>query len=180
MIQPGMTLVFASDCGAKCASSMLCEGCGCCEVGSSEEKCCCCGGAEPTASGKNCCTRDTGSADFQKVTDKTLQSDETLDVNVIVISTTPPSVAAGPVANSGHARQVDVSSTCHCGVESPPLSESVPARPSVPTRDSVLVRHSDLVDLFGESGLLHTTSEVRRDDSPQPHFTQIQLCIWRL
>ncbi len=185
MIQPGMALALANecsanDCGAKCASSMLCEGCGCCEIASPIEKCYCCGGGERAAGGKNCCMRDTGSADSQKVADEMLQSDETLDVDVIVISTTPPSVAADPEANTGHATQVDVSSTCHCGVERPPLGESVPARPTAPTRDSVLVRHSDLVDLFGESGLSHAPSRVRGDDSPQPHFAQIQLCIWRL
>ena len=96
MIQPGMALVFASDCGAECASGFMCEGCGCCEVASPTEKCGCCGGGEQDGDG-SCCmsTSEPVEHDWtdEEWTDdemmaEDLAASETLELQVIVISTT--------------------------------------------------------------------------------------------
>lgn len=92
-----------------------------------------------------------------------------------------PEDARSDSATNEMAGDVEVTSTCGCGVESPPLGESAPARPSIPTRESVAIRHSDLADLFGGPVLPQRPISVRGEDLLlSPHFSQIQLCIWRL
>ncbi len=109
------------------------------------------------------------------------QPQETLELQIIVLSTTEAAVAADSDDAIGDATaEVEVTSNCGCGVESPPLGESAPARPTLPTRESVAVRHSDLADLFGGSVLPRRLFSVRGESVKQPHFSQIQLCIWRL
>ncbi len=80
MIQPGMALVFANDCGVKRASGYMCEGCRCCEVASPEDKCSCCGGGENADGDQGCCMDDTQSADAWDSPDEMTQSDETLQL----------------------------------------------------------------------------------------------------
>ncbi len=168
MIQPGMTLVFANDCGAKRASGHMCEGCRCCDVSSPERKCSCCGGGENAVGEKNCCLDDT-------------ESDETLELKVIVVSTIEPASVDGSESRVSESQPSEaVSSSCGCGVESPPLSESAPLRPTVPPRESVAIRYSGLADLFGASMLPRPTRCDVGEVLPSPHFSQVQLCIWRL
>ncbi|QDV83771.1 membrane or secreted protein [Planctomycetes bacterium TBK1r] len=178
MIQPGMALAFTNDCGANCASDFMCEGCGCCEVSSPEEKCCCCGGGDNAEGGKSCCMGGTESEDSWDSPEVT-QPEETLELQVIVLSTTE-AAADSDDAIGDAAEEVEVTSTCGCGVESPPLGESAPARPTIPTRESVAIRYSDLADLFGGSVLPRCPLSVRGESIKQPRFSQIQLCIWRL
>lgn len=176
-----MALVFASDCGAKCASGYMCEGCGCCEVSSPEDKCSCCGGGENANGEKSCCIGKMESEDSWDSSDEKMQSDETLELKVIVISTAEPAAVDGCEAGAGASQASDqVSSTCGCGVESPPLGESAPSRPTVSPRESVAIRHSDLVDLFGGSMLPRPRRRDVGEALPSLHFSQIQLCIWRL
>ncbi len=180
MIQPGIALVSANDCGADCGSSFLCEGCGCCKVASPEDKCCCCGG-EHSDGEKSYCMGGTESEDFWNSFDEIVHADETLELKVTVISTTEPAAIDGcePVAGSSQASDL-VFSTCGCGFESPPLGESVPSRPTVSQRQSVAIRHSDLVDLFGGSMFPRPRRRDVGEVLPSPHFSQVQLCVWRL
>ncbi len=109
------------------------------------------------------------------------QPQETLELQLIVLNTTETAVAADSDDAIGNATaEVEVTSTCGCGVESPPLGESTLARPTISTRESVAIRHSDLADLFGGSVLPRRPFSVRGESIKQPHFSQIQLCIWRL
>jgi hypothetical protein len=180
MIQPGMALAVANDCGANCASGFMCEGCGCCEVSSPEEKCCCCGGGEKDEGVASCCMGGTESGDSWASPEVT-QPEETLELQVIVLTTAEAAVAADSDDAMGDAAaDVEVKSTCGCGFESPPLGESAPARPTIPTRESVAIRHSDLADLFGGIVLPRRPLCVRGESIKQPHFSQIRLCIWRL
>tara|TARA_A100001391_G_scaffold199227_2_gene181887 strand:- start:527 stop:1075 length:549 start_codon:yes stop_codon:yes gene_type:complete len=181
MIQPGMALALANDCSVKCASAYVCDGCGCCQVASPEQKCSCCDGGEPAAAEKTCCMGEAESDSAADSSVEMTQSDEILELQVITISTAEPSVAAdSDVAMSGEIADVELTSTCRCGVESSPLGESAPARPTLPIRDSVAIRHSELDDLFGGPLLPQRPSSVRSEDFMRPHFSQIQLCIWRL
>ena len=185
MIQPGMALIFANDCGAKSASGLMCEGCGCCEVASPEEKCCCCGG-EQIAGDKSCCMGEDESNDsWESASTETpslmAQSVETLELKVIVISTTEPSDTVDCNANlNAVPADVEVSSSCGCGIDSVPLGESAPARPTISPRDSVAIRHADLIDLFGGSTFPRPRCRDFGGVSSPPHFSQIQFGIWRL
>lgn len=109
------------------------------------------------------------------------QPEETVELQVIVLSTTKPAVAAdSDDAIVDVMVGAEVTSACGCGVESSPLGESAPARPTIPTRESVAIRHSDLADLFGGSALPRRPFSVCGESVKQPHFSQIQLCVWRL
>lgn len=181
MIQPGMALVFASDCGAECASGFMCEGCGCCEVTSPTEKCGCCGGGEHDGDGSCCMSASEpvqhGWADEQCAEDETMAEDlaaiETRELQVIAISTTDTDAV-----DEIQAREV--TSACHCGMESQPLGDSSPSRPTIDRRVSVAIRFADLATIFGDAH----TKPPRRLQSELPNsparFSQIHLCIWRL
>ncbi|QDV47498.1 hypothetical protein Enr13x_74080 [Stieleria neptunia] len=176
MIQPGIALVFSSDCGSECASGLMCEGCGCCEVSSPTEKCGCCGGGDQDGDG-SCCIA-TSQRPNQEWTEKEMMSGEpeageTLELQVIVIST----------ANAGETddqQAREVTSTCHCGMESQPIGDSSPTRPTIERRDSVAIRFADLSTIFGDAVLI--PPRLFRGDalnSPE-RFSQFHLCNWRL
>lgn len=43
MIQPMVVTAIGASCGQKdCVESLICQGCGCCEVAMADDKCCCC------------------------------------------------------------------------------------------------------------------------------------------
>lgn len=180
MIQQGMALAFANDCGAECASGFKCEGCGCCEVASPTEKCGCCDG-EQDGDG-SCCLSTSEAVEHSwaeqewtddEMTVEDLAASETLELQVIVISTTD-----ADAVDESQAREV--TSACHCGMESQPLGDSSPSRPTIERRDSVAIRFADLATIFGDTHA--RPPRLLRDgaaDSPA-HFSQIHLCIWRL
>ncbi|TWU15143.1 membrane or secreted protein [Allorhodopirellula heiligendammensis] len=182
MIQPGMALARASECGAKdcgatCASTDTCDGCGCCQVATPELKCSCCDVGERSADKNDCCREEADSDTPERIS----LSGGTLELKTIVISTAEPSLDTRlGIAIPNSTGDVDISSTCHCGVESSPLGEPAPTRPTIPPRDAVAIRHSDLADLFGGQHLPRRPRNDRGVDCVRPHFSQIQLCMWRL
>lgn len=178
MIQPGMALALANECSANCAFDYVCDSCGCCQVASPEQKCSCCSG-ERAADEKDCCMFGAEPKVAADNPVEITQSGEIQELQVITISTTEPSVTAES-AMSDAVSNAEVTSTCRCGVESSPLGEPAPVRPTIPIQESVAILHSDLADLFGGPLVAQRPSSVRDEDFLRPHFSQIQLCIWRL
>ncbi len=178
MIQPGIALAFANDCGEECSSSFTCEGCGCCEVATQAEKCDCCGGGSQVGSSGGCCKDSSGSSAPDEFTrdDCDLDSGEALELKVIVISTTESVISS----DSQEPDNNQVVSGCHCGFESQPIGDSSPVRPTVEQRDSVAVRFADLATIFG--GVVPRPPRIAGSDEAMspPRFSQIHLCIWRL
>tara|TARA_R110002073_G_scaffold149534_11_gene303311 strand:+ start:12960 stop:13478 length:519 start_codon:yes stop_codon:yes gene_type:complete len=171
MIQPGMALVFANDCGANCAKTFTCDGCGCCEVSMSTEKCNCCGGGSDEHASGSCCmgsTEPESSAD-----DHNRGLSNTLALKVIVISTAD-SVVMNELATA------EMAPGCQCGIESQPLGDSSPMRPTIQQRDVVAVRFADLATIFGDAVPRPPRMVGSEVAISPPHFSQIQLCIWRL
>ncbi|QDV85262.1 membrane or secreted protein [Planctomycetes bacterium TBK1r] len=181
MIQPTMALVSAEDCGVNYASEYMCEGCGCCEVASRDDKCSCCGGGENADGENGCCTVEAESNDAWGSSDQTMFSHATLELKVIAISTVEPAAFEGCEAKEGDTQSSnEVSSTCRCGVEGPPLGDSAPPRPTVSPRQSVAIRHSNLADLFGGAMFPRPGRRDVGEILLSPHFSQVQFCIWRL
>lgn len=181
MIQPGMALAFANDCGAECASGFKCEGCGCCEVASPTKKCGCCGGGEQDVDGSCCMSAskpvEHGWTDEEWAEDEMMAEDlaasESLEMQVIVISTTDEDAVDESQAH-------EVTSACHCGLESQPLGDSSPSRPTIERRDSVAIRFADLATIFGATHVKPPRQLQSEASNPPAHFSQIFLCIWRL
>lgn len=49
MIQPMVATAIGASCGQKdCVESLMCQGCGCCEVAKADERCCCCSRPDET------------------------------------------------------------------------------------------------------------------------------------
>ncbi|WP_442506366.1 membrane or secreted protein [Novipirellula sp. SH528] len=171
MIQPGMALVFANDCGANCATTFTCDGCGCCEVSTSTEKCCCCGGGSDDHASGSCCMGSTEPESSAFDHDTALS--ETLTLKVIVINTAD-SVVMNELATA------EMVSGCQCGIESQPLGDSSPMRPTIQQRDVVAARFADLATIFGDAVPRVPRNVGSEESISPPHFSQIHLCIWRL
>ena len=173
MIQPSVAYFVAGGCPAQCDSgTLLCQGCGCCEVAALTEKCGCCSVPEPES--RSCCTIQSESLASETGDDH--PPSEAIERQAIVFGTADAAATDTPVEQAATA----LASTCLCGFESQPIGDSSPSRPKIERRDSVSVRFALLVTIFGDANPPSPLAHYGEGVLPLPHFSQIHLCIWRL
>lgn len=150
MIQPGMSLALANECGATRASSPTCEACHCCEVPALNERCGCCAIGEPEASDRDCCVGEKESQD-------PWNSLDVAAADVVVRSRCGCGVESPPLGDSAPARP------------------SIPTREFVAIRHSDLADLFGSPILPPRPSSVRDEDPLR-----PPNFSQIQLGIWRL
>ncbi len=182
MIQPMALCLAEASCPTKSAASLMCQGCGCCEVAMAATQCgCCCA--------SNIAADETAATETAPTDQKTSSCDHD-DAAAV----TSPSIATSPSAKSAdevllaeqaitesHKTDARNLSACLCGVTSPPLSDSSPRPPINELRDfDVLSYFVRVVDAEAALSSVRPEGELVGVDVPAEHFSQRVLCIWRL
>ena len=172
-IQPVAACAVTADCSVRCSESdtVMCPGCGCCEVEKVNDRCCCCSGtaepAEKKAAKPSCCSHDESS----DLSDLDVFSPPRAD-----LETPEP---ACELSDSDES-ETTLQSLCLCEQNSQPLSDSSPTRPVNESRASLAIRFSGPVGADSDSRLSLSIARDGKDVPALAHFSQILLCIWRL
>lgn len=161
-IQPVAVCLANVDGGSDCSETgtVMCQGCGCCEVDRADDRCCCCSSAvEPEAKEEvepSCCSGKHDAADESEVSTE---------------QESPPSIV--PI-------DAGVRSICLCEQQSQPLSDSSPRRTTSENRDVVSLESPDLDGCGWSSENLIAKGRAESASAARSHFSQVVLCIWRL
>ena len=174
-IQPVAACAFTADCAVRCSGSdtVMCPGCGCCEVEGANDRCCCCSGtaksSDTEAAKPSCCSHKESavedvfgepSADLE-TPEPTCKLSDSKDLEAIDSEAT-------------------VQSVCLCEQNSQPLSDTSPRRPVNESRVSLAIGCADQVGDECDGRLSHSVARNSTDVPTLAHFSQIVLCIWRL
>ena len=165
-IQPLATCAVTAECSVRCSASdtVICPGCGCCEVEDANDQCCCCTGTAEGAAEQSCCSHD-----------------EMADADVFGPPSADSETPEPPCELSdSDDSQSSVQSLCLCEQNSQPLSDSSPRRPVSEIRTSFAIAHIGPVGADRDHRLSIATARGGTNAIEIAHFSQIVLCIWRL
>ena len=161
-IQPVAVCLANVGGGSGCSETgtVMCQGCGCCEVDRADDRCCCCGGPAESAEKEeveaSCCSEKQNDHDKKKSSSeqRSVSSMETVDAGV--------------------------RSICLCEQQSQPLSDSSPRRTTSENRDLVSLESTDLDGCGWNFENLVAKGQTESVPAARSHFAQVVLCIWRL
>ena len=180
-IQPTVVFSLKRACSADRTSQLTCQGCGCCEVETSEDQCECCGGPSKVVveeESASCCGHDGGEDQFSvhATEDESCAAIEIIDERVHKVA--PSGGADENLDYLSNSLVVDFACNCLQAPETP--HAPVPRSPANEVRDLVSLSFTSRVSVGTRWQLASAPNSA---DSPPPlglHYAQVEFCVWRL
>ena len=146
--------------GTVTTGTVMCQGCGCCEVERAADRCCCC-----SAESKSYAKEEVETSCCSSKHDPAQRSGS---------SSEQQSVSSIAPIDAG------VRSICLCEQQPQPLSDSSPRRSTGENRDLVSFELSHIGESRWSADRLIATGPAESATAAPSHFAQVMLCIWRL